>query len=171
MNLRRPWRQTAGSLAVVCLLVVFILGTRWSSIQRAVSGFDFEANNEPAAISPELESFGEEGLPGDLAEESWEMYTSMPVCADLREALHELTEARDRLIQQAAGTDAEALRAASSEYRQAIQHVQMHVERLRARVPPDVFPELAVELFNEGAAVPNHTFFPWETDSAVAGAE
>ena len=169
MFARSQSRQTAGTVIIGGLLLIFLLATRWSSFQELAS--DFAAPRDSMVGSFEDEDPAECDSLEDYAPEDWQMYTSMPVYVDLCDSLDSVTEARHRLIQQATDANVESLRQAASDYREAIRQVQTGFEKLRSRVPPDVFPDLAVELSSAFDAESGEAFLPWETDPAIAGAE
>ena len=64
---------------------------------------------------------------------------SMPSCADLAESIKVLQEARSVLLKSTSEGDAQTVRAAKTEYCDAIQEVQAGFTKLKTRVPPDDF--------------------------------
>jgi hypothetical protein len=106
-----------------------------------------------------------------FSDETGEQYYAMPAYSDLRASLKRLSRARTTVVLRAAETDEEAARVAAVEYRESIQEVQAAVKRLQSRVPPDVFPDLALDLFSTFDLDSGMAFHDWETGTVIMGAE
>jgi hypothetical protein len=170
MKSRTDWKRTAASSILVIAFFGMMFGSKFASLHRLNSFWraDEYADREKAWIDESSEGEGEfDEYPGDFSEE----YYSMPAYVDLQASLNRLTQARTQVVRHASGTDELAILEAGAAYRAAIAESQVAMSRLQSRVPPDVFPDLALDVLASFDLDAGMMFHQWETGSVIMGAE
>ncbi|MBC8869679.1 MAG: hypothetical protein H8E44_09695 [Planctomycetes bacterium] len=70
----------------------------------------------------------------------------MPVCTDLEDSIEKVQDARNSLLQAVVDQEAQAELDATEEYREVVQEMQSGFAKLKMRLAPDEFSDVAQEL-------------------------
>ena len=142
-NTTDRWKEAVRSVcAIVVLLALFWL-CRSGLFARGNGG-----DGELGVFRPALTNKGDpylchSGPDGNYEDEgrdtTYSHIFSMPICADLGELIETIPEARNDLLKAVVDQDAQAITAATAQYREAVQEVQTGFSKLKMRLEPDQF--------------------------------
>jgi hypothetical protein len=168
------WKEIVQAFCTVAFLLAFFwlssqgLSARGKNAGGVTGMFGFAAgpdgeyDSDDDVSDDEEEDCDDEEEDCDDEEGNYDDILSMPVCVDLSNSIATLQDIRNKVLKAVLDQDAQGIQATAGEYREAVQIVQAGFARLKTRVAPDDFADVAEELLDSCASDNGQSLMPSE---------